>query len=187
MSTNRKAVKMLGSNRVVFLSGDIDTASVNPVIERLLQLDASAKKDILLVLNTEGGTVIDGLFLINTFKLLRSEVAILVPASAQSIGAVILAAGAKGKRIVMPGSVAMMHAASYELSENPHRMHKSEIDFQEKQEHYFANLLKGWGFKYPDTSLASECTHYTGQEIVDAGIADVMINSLEDLHKVVKI
>ena len=58
---------------------------------------------------------------------------------------------------------------------------------KEKQEQYFASLIKERGFKYPETSLASECTYYTGQEIVDAGIADVMINSLDELHKVVKI
>ena len=187
MPTNRKTAKVLGSNRVVFLNGAIDTASVGTAVERLLQLDKSSKKDILLVLNTDGGTVNDGLYIINIFKLLRSPVAILVPSAAMSIGAIIFAAGTKGKRIVMPGSVVMMHGSSYELTESPHRIHKSEIEFQEKQEQYFANLIKERGFKYPETSLASECTYYTGQEIVDAGIADVMINSLDELHKVVKI
>jgi len=187
MPANRKSIKVLGSSRVVFLNGDIDTQSVGTAVERLLQLDKSAKKDILLVLSTDGGTVKDGLYIINTFKLLRSPVAILVPSAAMSIGAIILASGAKGKRIVMPGSVIMMHGASYELTESPHRIHKSEIEFQEKQEQYLANLLKERGFKYPETSLASECTYYTGQEIIDAGAADIIINSLDDLHKVVNI
>ena len=187
MSTNRKAIKALGSSRVIFLNGDIDTECVGTAVKRLFELDKSAKKDILIVLNTDGGTVKDGLYIINTFKLLRSSVAILVPSAAMSIGAIILASGAKGQRIVMPGSVVMMHGASYELIESPHRIHKSEIEYQEKQEQYLANLLKEGGFKYPETSLASERTYYTGQEIIDVGIADIIINSLDDLRKVVNI
>ena len=187
MLTNPKPIKVLGSNRVIFLNGDIDTENVGSVVERLFQLDVGAKKDTLLVLNTDGGNVSDGLYLINVFKLLRSPVAILVPSSALSIGACVFAAGFKGKRIVMPGSVVMMHGASYELTTSPHRIHKSEIEFQEKQEQYIANLLKEGGFKHPEASLASEYTYYTGQEIINVGIADIMINSLDELHKVINI
>ena len=187
MSTNRKPVKALRSDRVIFITGEITDVLVGEVIRKMLQLDKKCNKDILLILNTDGGEVTAGHLLINFFKLVRSDISILVPANAQSIGSIILASGTKGKRIVMNGTIVMMHGSVYELPLNAHKIQKSDVDFQERHEQFFVNVLRSTGYKTPETSLASEYTYHIGQEIIDVGLADNMINSLEELHNIVNL
>lgn len=187
MSTNRKSIKALGSNRVIFLTGEITEINTVETARRLLELDKQSNKDILLIINSDGGDLASGLFLTNIFKIVKSNIAILVPAAAHSTATIILASGTKGMRIVMPGAVAMMHGSIYALPDNPHKVQKSDVDFQEKREHFFANYLADRGYSKPEHSLASEYYYYTGQEIIDVGLADILINSLEELYKVVKI
>jgi ATP-dependent Clp protease protease subunit len=187
MPTNRKTVKTLGSDRVIFLNGEVTEINSIELVKQLFELDKKSDKDILVIINSFGGSVEDGLFIVNSFKLLRSDVAVLVPSNAQSITTLILAAGTKGKRIVMPGAAAMMHGSIYTLSEMPHKVQKSEMEYQEKQEHYVADILLDYGYKHREHSLASEYSYYVGKEIIDAGLADVMVNSLDELCKVINL
>jgi len=187
MPTNRKTIKTLGSDRVIFLSGEVTESNSVDIAKQLFALDRKSNKDILLIINSDGGNIEDGIFLANTFKLLKSDVAILVPSNAQSTGTFILATGTKGKRIIMPGAVAMMHGSIYAISELPHKVQKSDIDFQETRENYIAQRLVECGYKHKEHSLASEYHHYVDVEIIEAGLADVMINSLEELYRVINL
>jgi len=187
MPTNRKTIKTLGSERVIILSGEITESSAAEIVRQLFLLDKKSNKDILLIINSDGGNIEDGIFLANVFKLLKSDVAILVPSNAQSTGTFLLASGTKGKRIVMPGAVAMMHGSIYSMSELPHKVQKSDVDFQEGRENYIAQRLADCGYKHKEHSLTSEYHHYVGIEIINVGLADIMINSLEELHKIINI
>jgi ATP-dependent Clp protease protease subunit len=187
MPTNRKPIKTLGSDRVIFITGEITEANVAETAQRLFKLDSKSNKDILLIVSSDGGGAIDGLYLTNCFKLIKSNIAILVPSNAQSTATIILASGTKGKRIIMPGAVAMMHTCVYSLPETSHKIQKVEIEHQEKMEHVYNKILSDNGFKYPEHGTTSEYNFYVGQEIIDAGLADVMINSLDELNKIVNL
>jgi len=91
MPTNRKTVKTLGSDRVIFLNGEVTEINSIELVKQLFELDKKSDKDILVIINSFGGSVEDGLFIVNSFKLLRSDVAVLVPSNAQSITTLILA------------------------------------------------------------------------------------------------
>ncbi|MBF0098092.1 MAG: ATP-dependent Clp endopeptidase proteolytic subunit ClpP [Magnetococcales bacterium] len=96
--------------RVVFLVGPIDDHSANLVIAQLLFLESeNPEKDIHLYVNSPGGHVTSGLAIYDTMQFIRPDVSTLCIGQASSMGAVLLAAGAAGKRLVLPNSRVMIH------------------------------------------------------------------------------
>ncbi len=96
--------------RIIFLGGPIDDNVANSVIAQLLFLDhEDAKKDIQLYLNTPGGSVSAGLAIYDTMQHVKSPVSTICVGMAASMGSALLAAGAKGKRFVLPNSEIMLH------------------------------------------------------------------------------
>jgi ATP-dependent Clp protease protease subunit len=96
--------------RVVFLVGPIDDHVANLVIAQLLFLEAeNPEKDIHLYINSPGGHVTSGLAIYDTMQFIRPDVGTLCVGQASSMGAILLAAGAKGKRLLLPNSRVMIH------------------------------------------------------------------------------
>lgn len=100
---------MLLDNRIVFLIGDINYARASEVIMKMLYLDNLKRSEISLYVNSPGGSVDDTLAIYDTMRFIGSPVATYCIGRAQSGGAVILAAGAKGKRFALPHSKIMLH------------------------------------------------------------------------------
>ena len=102
--------QMLLENRVVFLVGEINHVSSYNVIMRLLYLQSIQKsQDIMLYVNSPGGSVDDTLAMYDTMKFLTCDVQTFVIGHAMSGGAVVLAAGTKGKRYALPHAKVMIH------------------------------------------------------------------------------
>ena len=96
--------------RIIFLGAPIDDAVANTVIAQLLFLESEdAKKDIKLYINTPGGSVTAGLAIYDTMQYVKPDIMTICIGMAASMGAVLLAAGQKGKRIVLPNSEIMIH------------------------------------------------------------------------------
>lgn len=96
--------------RVVFLVGPVQDEVANLVIAQLLFLESeNPEKDIHLYINSPGGHVTSGLAIYDTMQFIRPQVSTLCLGQAASMGAVLLAAGAKGKRLVLPNSRVMIH------------------------------------------------------------------------------
>lgn len=96
--------------RIIFLSGPIDDHVANITIAQLLFLESEdPKKDINLYINSPGGSVSAGLALYDTMQHVKPDVATICVGVAASMGAVLLSAGAKGKRFVLPNAEVMIH------------------------------------------------------------------------------
>ena len=96
--------------RIIFLGAPIDDAVANTVIAQLLFLESEdAKKDIKLYVNTPGGSVTAGLAVYDTMQYVKPDIMTICIGTAASMGAVLLAAGAKGKRIALPNSEILLH------------------------------------------------------------------------------
>ncbi len=96
--------------RIVFLTGGVDDDTANLVIAQLLFLEAEdPKKDIFLYVNSPGGSVSAGLAILDTMNHVKPSVATVCVGMAASAAAVILAAGAKGKRFALPNAEVMIH------------------------------------------------------------------------------
>lgn len=96
--------------RVIFLVGAIEDHMANLVVAQLLYLESeSADKDIHLYINSPGGTVNSGLAIYDTMQFVKPDVNTVCVGQAASMGALILAGGAKGKRFALPHARIMIH------------------------------------------------------------------------------
>ncbi len=96
--------------RIVFIGSPIDDEVANLVIAQLLFLEAEdPSRDITLYINSPGGLVTAGLAIYDTMQYIKPDVATLCIGQAASMGALLLAAGAKGKRFALPHSRIMIH------------------------------------------------------------------------------
>jgi len=96
--------------RVVFMVGPVNDQTANLVIAQLLFLESeNPDKDISLYINSPGGSVSSGLAIFDTMQFIKPDVSTLCVGMAASMGAFLLAAGAKGKRFSLPNSRVMIH------------------------------------------------------------------------------
>ena len=99
--------------RVIFLVGPVNDMSANLVVAQLLFLEAeNPDKDISLYINSPGGSVTAGMSIYDTMQFIKPDVSTLCIGQAASMGAFLLAAGAKGKRYSLPNSRIMIHQPS---------------------------------------------------------------------------
>lgn len=97
-------------DRIIFLTGAIDADVANIIIAQLIFLEnEDNKKDITIYVNSPGGHVTAGLAIIDAMNFVKPDVAVVCVGLAASMGAMILSAGAKGKRFVLPHSEVMIH------------------------------------------------------------------------------
>jgi ATP-dependent Clp protease, protease subunit len=96
--------------RIIFLAGPIEDYNANLVVAQLLFLEAEdPKKDIQLYVNSPGGSVTAGLSIVDAMNYIKPDVSTTCVGMAASMGSIILASGAKGKRYGLPNSEVMIH------------------------------------------------------------------------------
>lgn len=106
--------------RIIFLGTEIDDTVANLVIAQLLFLESEdPNKDIKLYVNSPGGSVYAGLAMFDTMNLIKPDVSTICVGMAASMGAVLLSAGAKGKRFALPNAKIMIHQGSAGFSGTP--------------------------------------------------------------------
>jgi ATP-dependent Clp protease protease subunit len=97
-------------DRIVFLGREVDDAVANVIIAQLLFLDSEdPEKDIMLYVNSPGGSVTAGLAIYDTMQFLHCDVATVCTGQAASMGSFLLASGAKGKRYALPHASVVIH------------------------------------------------------------------------------
>lgn len=101
------------NDRIIFLGEEINSVSANLVVAQLLHLESQdAEKDISLYINSPGGEVYSGLAILDTMHFIKPQVSTICVGMAASMAAVLLSAGAKGKRFCLPHSKVMIHQPS---------------------------------------------------------------------------
>jgi ATP-dependent Clp protease protease subunit len=118
--------------RVIFLVGPVTEISANLIVAQLLFLEAeNPDKDIFFYINSPGGSVSAGLAVYDTMQFVKPDVSTLCVGQAASMGALLLAAGAKGKRFCLPNSRVMIHQpmGGYQGQASDIEIHAREILF----------------------------------------------------------
>lgn len=101
------------NERKVFLWGQVDDDSAKHVIDRLMYLDMIAPgQEIQLIINSPGGYVTSGMAIYDTIKAISSPVSTICTGYAASMGSIILSAGTKGRRFILPNARVMIHQPS---------------------------------------------------------------------------
>lgn len=98
------------NDRIIMLHDEVNTATASVVVAQLLYLESmDPTKDISLYINSPGGSVTDGLAIYDTMQYIKCDVSTICMGMAASMGAFLLSAGTKGKRLALPNSTIMIH------------------------------------------------------------------------------
>ena len=101
------------NDRIILLNEEVNSASAGVVVAQLLYLEGQGpEKDISLYINSPGGVITDGMAIYDTMQYIKCDVSTICIGMAASMGAFLLAAGAKGKRFALPNSEIMIHQPS---------------------------------------------------------------------------
>lgn len=164
-------------DRIIFLSGVIDDHVANAVIAQMLFLASKdPKKDIQLYINSPGGSVTAGLAIYDTMQYIKCDVSTVSIGMSASMGAMLLAAGAKGKRYALPNSEILLHQVM-----GGAKGQASEIEITAKQilrirEATNKILSKHTGQPFAKIAKDTDRDFYlTAEEAKDYGVVDEVI------------
>ncbi len=165
------------NDRIIMLNEEVNNSSASVVCAQLLYLEGQdPEKDICLYINSPGGVITAGMAIYDTMQYIKCDVSTICMGMAASMGAFLLAAGAKGKRIALPNSEIMIHQPSGGAQ-------GQATDIQIQAEHILAikkrlnNILsEKTGQSYETIARDTERDNWmTAQEALDYGLIDKII------------
>lgn len=166
-------------DRIIFLGGEVTDDSANAIIAQLLFLEADdPTKDIYMYINSPGGSVTAGMAIYDTMQYIKPDVSTLCVGMAASMGAFLLAAGAKGKRYSLPNSEIMIHQplGGAQGQATDIEIHaKRIVEIKEKLNHILAQAT---GKSYEQVCKDTDRDHFlTADEAKEYGLIDDVITS----------
>jgi ATP-dependent Clp protease, protease subunit len=166
--------------RIIFVGGPIDDEVANVVIAQLLLLNyEDPKKDIRMYINSPGGSVTAGMAIYDTMQHVKPDVSTICVGMAASMGATLLAAGTKGKRLTLPNSEIMIH----QVWAGPLEGQASDIEISAKQilkmkKQVNQLLAKHTGKKLEKIEKDTDRNYFmSAQEAMDYGVVDNIITT----------
>jgi ATP-dependent Clp protease protease subunit len=165
--------------RIIFLGTEVNEHTANLIVAQLLFLaHEDSDQDIYFYINSPGGSVYDGLAIYDTMQYIRPDVQTIAVGMSMSMGALLLAAGAKGKRSALPNSKIMIHQPS-----SAYRGTASDIEISAKETLKVKELLedilvKTTGQKRAKVALDMDRDYYmSAQEAKNYGLVDQVISA----------
>lgn len=175
-------------DRIVFLSGPIDENVANVVVAQLLFLEAEdPEKDVFLYINSPGGSITAGMAIYDTMQYIRPDVQTICIGLAASMGAFLLASGAKGKRIALPNSEILIHQPL--IAGHGIAGQATEIEIHARQlmrikKHMNEILAEKTGQPLEKVEQDTDRDYYmTSAEAKDYGLVDKVLEKAEDVTK----
>ncbi|HKI59845.1 MAG TPA: ATP-dependent Clp endopeptidase proteolytic subunit ClpP [Mariprofundaceae bacterium] len=169
--------------RIVFLSGQVDDHMANLITAQLLFLESEGPdKDIYLYINSPGGLVTAGMAIYDTMQYIRSDVSTLCVGQAASMGAMLLTAGAAGKRYVLPNARVMIHQplGGFQGQATDIEIHAKEI--LKLKDRMNAMMAKHTGQPIEKITDDVERDYFlTAEEARDYGLVDEVLVSRTDI------
>jgi ATP-dependent Clp protease protease subunit len=170
-------------DRIIFLGTAIDDGVANSIIAQLLFLQMEdGKKDISIYINSPGGSVTSGLAIFDTMQFLTCDVNTYCIGMAASMGAVLLAAGTKGKRYALPNSDIMIHQVSGGAQGTASDVERT-VEYMYKLKKRLIRILSdSTGKSEEQVKNDSDRDYYmTATEAKDYGLVDVVVSSRKDI------
>lgn len=164
--------------RVVFLVGEVNDQTANLVVAQLLFLESeNPDKDISLYINSPGGSVTAGMSIYDTMQFIKPDVSTMCLGFAASMGAFLLAAGAKGKRYSLPNSKVMIHQVLGGARGQATDIEIHARDILRTKEQMNRILAERTGQPYEKVVQDTERDYFmTADEAKDYGLVDQVIN-----------
>jgi ATP-dependent Clp protease protease subunit len=165
--TQMDVFSRLMKDRIIFLTGVVDSNMCDIVQAQLLFLDSMDNNDITLYINTPGGSVLHGLGIVDVMNYIKSDIATTNVGMAASMGSVLLSSGQKGKRSSLNFSRVMIHQVSSGASGNVQDIRISQMESEKYNYILFKILAENSGKDF--------------QEVLEAARRDKWLNSKEAL------
>jgi ATP-dependent Clp protease protease subunit len=167
-------------DRIIFLGDAVDDKIANIIQAQLLFLQsADAKRDIQLYINSPGGSVYAGLGIYDTMQLISPEVATICTGMALSMSAVLLCAGAKGKRAALQHARVMIHQASGGIQGNHSDIEITVAEIKKLQHELYTIISRHSGQDYQQVNKAADRDYWmTAQEARDFGMVDEVLGQV---------
>ena len=164
--------------RVVFLVGPVTEITANLIVAQLLFLESeNPDKDIFFYINSPGGSVSAGLAIYDTMQFIKPDVSTICVGMAASMGAVLLAGGAKGKRFMLPNSRAMIHQPSGGYQGQASDIHIQAQEILKIRERLNEILARHTGQTVEKIKLDSERDNFMSPtEAVAYGLVDKLLD-----------
>jgi ATP-dependent Clp protease protease subunit len=167
------------SERIIFLGSAVDDEVANLVVAQLLHLEAEdPDKDVSIYINSPGGSVYSGLAVYDTMQFIKPDVCTMCVGLAMSMGALLLAGGAKGKRAALPNSRMLIHqpSAGFQGQSTDVEIHAREILAQrERLDEAFA-LHSGKTKEEVHKDMERD-RFFSSEQAVEYGLIDTVIHS----------
>ena len=167
------------NDRIIFLGEEINSVSANLVVAQLLHLESQdAEKDISLYINSPGGEVYSGLAILDTMNFIKPQVSTICVGMAASMAAVLLSAGAKGKRFCLPHSKVMFHQPSGGAQGQQTEIEIVAEEIKKTRRELNQILSDASGQPIEKVQADTERDNYlTGAEALDYGLIDRIVTS----------
>lgn len=168
--------------RVIFMVGPVNDMTANLIVAQLLFLEAeNPDKDISLYINSPGGSVTAGMAIYDTMQFIKPDVSTLCIGQAASMGALLLTAGAKGKRFCLPNSRVMIHQplGGFQGQASDIEIHAKEILYLKDK----LNKIMAYHTGQSVDSIANDTDRdnfMSAEESVKYGLVDKMISARAD-------
>lgn len=169
------------NDRIIFLGEEINSVSANLVVAQLLHLESQdAEKDISLYINSPGGEVYSGLAILDTMNFIKPQVSTICVGMAASMAAVLLSAGAKGKRFCLPHSKVMIHQPSGGAQGQQTEIEIVAEEIKKTRRELNQILSDASGQPIEKVQADTERDNYlTASEALDYGLIDRIVTSRE--------
>ncbi len=167
------------NDRIIFLSEEVNDTTASLVVAQLLFLEAQdPDKDIQFYINSPGGSVTAGLAIYDTMRYIKCDVATICVGMAASMGAFLLAAGTKGKRMALPNSDIMIHQPSAGTQGQVTDMALHVKHFERMKARMNQMLAENTGKPLEEVAAACERDNYmTAQEALEFGLIDRVLEN----------
>ena len=166
-------------DRIIFLGEEVNDVSAGLIVSQLLFLEAEDPgKDIQLYINSPGGSVTAGMAIYDTMQYIKCDVSTICLGMAASMGAFLLAGGAKGKRFALPHSTIMIHQPSGGAKGQATEIEIAAENILKTKKRLNEILAANTGKPYETIAADTERDHYmSAQEAADYGLIDGVITS----------
>jgi ATP-dependent Clp protease protease subunit len=165
-------------DRIIYFTGVVNDDTCDTAIAQLLYLSSVDERDINMYINSPGGSVVDGLGLVDTMNYINCDISTTCIGMAASMGSVLLSNGTKGKRFVLPHSRVMIHQVS---SSQSGTLADLEIEIEQTRRcknDVYKILADNTGRTFEEMErLCDRNNWFIGQEAVDLGIVDRVLTT----------
>ena len=164
-------------DRIIFLDGEVNDVSASVIVAQLLFLESEdPQKDISLYINSPGGSVTAGMAIYDTMRYIKCDVSTICVGLAASMGAFLLAGGAKGKRYALPNSEIMIHQPLGGAQGQATEIEISAKHILKTKEKLNRMLAENTGKPYEEVCLDTDRDNWkTAEEAKEYGLIDEVI------------